>query len=165
LGGATRTISGPRQGFNILTGADGRFEIAGLTKGTYDLKIEAPGQAWQGPVVWISPDLKSAELEVALERGDSISGLVHDRDGRPVAGLTVDPKTRHEVSASGLDQTIRPSGAEPVVTDTAGRFRMDSLLHGRYTLEISGPGIYKILKEVPAGSANLDVTLERPKSP
>jgi hypothetical protein len=145
-----------------LTGADGRFEIAGLTKGMYTLRVESAGRAYREQQVPIGPDSKPAEIEIVLDQGDTITGQVQNREGKPIAGASIDPKMWHHRLANGDDVSSSPSGASAVETDPSGRFRLSALRHGGYTLEIKAPGFKtQTMENVRSGTANCTLTLER----
>jgi len=156
-----------RRRFDFHSGPDGRFEMTGLTKGIYELKAEAPGRAWRGRDVPIGPDLRPAEVDITLDQGDAISGVVRDPQGRPIAGATVHPvQWHHHREPNGGEVFTTPSGADPVQADASGRYRLGPLRHGRYTLEVTAPGFERrALETVPAGTTDADATLERTSSP
>jgi peroxiredoxin len=144
------------------TEADGRFAITGLTKGMYMLKVESAGRAIQEHQVAIGPDQKLAEVEIVLNQGDTISGQIRDREGKPIAGASIDPKKWHHRLPNGAEVASTPSGANAVDADATGHFRLSALRHGGYTLEITAPGFKRLtIENVPSGAANCTATLER----
>jgi beta-lactamase regulating signal transducer with metallopeptidase domain len=147
--------------FNRTTDADGRFEVERLTKGEYELKIAAPARASQVRKIGIGPDFKPVEFDVILDQGDSITGVVRDASGQPIAGASVFPEAWYSRSPEDGDGITRPAGPDTVTTDAEGRYRIGSLRQGRYNLEISAPRHKKqMLEAVPAGTQNADATLE-----
>ncbi len=144
------------------SGADGRFEIAGLCKGAYLLKVTAPGRAWAERKVFIGPDLGPALVVFVMDQGDTIAGLVRDPDGKPIAGATVTPTRRQHYEGDELRYTVEGGGPEQVKTDDAGRFRFAGLQEGRYLIEVKATGFKpRELEPIPAGDGSVEVTLER----
>src|SRR5438034_260237 len=83
-----------------------------------------------------------------LAGGDTLSGRVADRDGRPVAGAVVVVAELHRVALTQAD----------------GGFRFAELPAGRYTVTVRAPGFAPLARDVAvAGGVGtmLDVTLER----
>jgi beta-lactamase regulating signal transducer with metallopeptidase domain len=147
--------------FNASTARDGRFELSGLCKGTYLVKVEAPGRAWEERKAFLAPDLKTASVEFVLDQPDAISGQIRDPQGKPIANATVTPTQRQHYVNDELQYTTSPV-RDGVRTDDAGRFRFAHLQEGRYIIEVKAPG-YKDreLEAIPAGNENVVVTLER----
>src|SRR5437870_492671 len=81
-----------------------------------------------------------------LAGGDTLSGRVADRDGRPVAGAVVGVAELHRVALTRAD----------------GGFRFAELPVGRYTVTVRAPGFAPLARDVTvAGRTTLEVTLER----
>ncbi len=94
----------------VLTGADGRFEILKLSAFENEVCVTAPGYgSWSGIVA-----RDAAELDVRLEAPRGVSGRVLDGERRPVPGATV------ELVSSWLFPSLF------VRTDGAGRFRFEN---------------------------------------
>jgi hypothetical protein len=152
-----------RRRFEATSGEDGRYELAGLTKGMYELRIESPGRARAERSIPVGPDFRASEVEVTLDQGDAISGVVRDAAGRPIAGAKVHPARWHHSTPNGGEVYTTPSGASPAQTDAEGRYRLGPLRQGGYTLEVTSPGFKPLeIESVPAGNTDTDVTLERP---
>ncbi len=114
-----------------LTDAEGRFEIADLAAGRYDLEVRASGFApARVPGVRITDDHPRADFgTVVLVPGASIEGRVTDPDGVAVAGAEISIDTgRHRSFISA-----RHSSEEQVQarTDDRGRFVVEDLLPGQ----------------------------------
>lgn len=110
-----------------LTDAEGRFEIADLAAGAYDLGVRATGYA-PVKVPGVRVDEAGGEADfgtVVLVPGASIEGQVVDADGKAVAGaeITVDIK-RQGFASMGL-ASDPPS---QVQSDLQGRFVVTDLL-------------------------------------
>ena len=147
--------------FRATTGKDGRFELSGLCKGEYAVKVEAPGRAWKERKAFLAPDLKPASVEFVLDQGDAISGQIRDPEGKPIANATVMPTERQHYVNDEFQYTTGVEG-NGVTTDGAGRFRLGRLQEGRYVIEVKAAG-YKVweLEAIWAGNENVVVTLER----
>jgi hypothetical protein len=148
--------------FVARSGADGRFELSGLCKGAYVLTVESPGRAWAKRKVYLAPDLKAASVEFVLNQRDSIAGEIRDRQGRAVANAEVIPTWLQHFEDGEFCYNANLGTDHTVTTDEAGRFRLTGLEQGIYSLEVKAFGFKDLeLKDIPAGDANLVVTLER----
>ena len=151
---------GPAGPFIASSGADGRFDIPGLCKGGYLVRVKAPGRAWSERKVYIGTILEPASGEFVLDQGDTISGRVRDPHGKPIAGASVTPTARGHRGGDEHRYT-RPAGPDAVKTDDAGQFRFTGLQEGRYIIEIKAAGFKdRELEPIPAGDGNVEVTLE-----
>jgi hypothetical protein len=147
--------------FGASSGGDGRFELSGLCKGAYVVKVEAPGRAWAERKAFIAPDPQPGPVEFVLDQGDSISGRVLDPQGKPIAGATVTSSQRQHFENGELRYTAGVI-MDGVRTDAAGRFRLGGLQEGRYILEVKAAGFKdRELEPIPAGEGSVAVTLER----
>lgn len=155
----------PQRGrFEATTGTDGRFVVPGLTRGMYTVRVEAPELAWRERSVPIGPNAQSVDVELALDQGGEITGVVRDSDGKPIGGATVDPTKWHHRTQSGAEVFTSPSGARAVQTNADGLYLLPSLQHGGYTLEFTAPGFDRsTLEAIPAGTPNADARLDRAK--
>jgi protocatechuate 3,4-dioxygenase beta subunit len=107
---------------------DGRFRIAGLPAGEVRLRVEAPGFA----AARASASAGGAPIEITLHPGGSLLGMVVDDADRPVDSFTLEAET------SGG----RRSGDESLRRDVMapdGRFLVEDVAPGRYTVVISAP--------------------------
>ncbi len=145
--------------FRVTTEADGSYELNGLPKGTYEVRLTAPGKAIVERTVAIRPDLHGESLDAVLEQADGIAGRVLDESDQPIAGATVSIRHRHH----DLEflQAVGTYRAAPKVTDADGRFRFDGLLTGAYTLDVAADGFDKAsLEFVRAGTDKADARLQ-----
>jgi thiol-disulfide isomerase/thioredoxin len=148
--------------FTATSGANGRFDLAGLCKGAYVLRVEAPGRAWMEKKVFIGPNLDPASAEFVLDQNDSISGQVRDDRGQPIANATVTPTERHH--GEQFQISTRPAGPDPAMTDKMGQFRFAGLQQGRYTIEVKAPGFsVETIEKIPTGTEKVTVTLKPSK--
>jgi hypothetical protein len=154
---------GQAERFTASAEPDGRFEISGLCKGTYVLRATAPGRAWSERKVFIGPDSQPEPVEFVLSRGDSISGVVRDPEGKPIEGATVTPTARHHYDGDTL-RYITYGGPDEVKTDDAGKFRFSGLQEGRYVIEVKASG-FKDQKLEPIGVGDEEVAVRLDRSP
>jgi hypothetical protein len=110
------------RGYAAISGAGGRFEIAGVAEGRYDLEAEAEGFA---PAVGGQPVTVGEEnvdgIEVVLRAGATVSGRIR--------GLELDELAAVEVTA---ERDGRPERSGSV--DYAGRYRVAHLEPGDWHL-------------------------------
>jgi peroxiredoxin len=147
--------------FGARSEVDGRFELSGLCKGGYVLKVESPGRAWLERKVFVAPDLDPVSVELVLDQGDAISGQIRDPQGKPIANASVTPTWRQHFEDGEFRYSSNISGLG-LTTGEAGRFRLTGLQHGRYLIEVKAAGFKdRKLEPIPVGDGNVVVTLER----
>ncbi len=138
-----------RNGWTARSDAEGRFEITGLVPGTGLLSVFADGwQVAELPRVEI-PAGGLRDLEVRLERGADIVGIVLDPQGRPAAGARV-----HASRSSPIPSFYATS-------DGDGAFRLGGLGAGPVTLVASHPDYRtaSLQHEVAAGENRVELRL------
>ena len=113
----------------VLTMADGRFEIRGLSDTAYDLEVEGQKGTARGLTENVKP---GADVTIRLEPLAGIRGKV-TRAGQPVASYMVE--------AEG------PSSRKTVVNDPSGEYRLGRL----------DPGLYKVSVIAPEGRSSAEV--------
>ena len=96
------------------TGADGRFEFAGVEGGGVSVRVEAVGHVGR----WFSHSPAEGPATIPLDPGHVLSGLVLDADGRPAVGAEV----RFGPLASNLGVN-----RSSTTTDEAGRFSVSGI--------------------------------------
>ncbi len=124
----------------MVTGDDGRFAFAGLTRGKYSLMAEARGFALQyfehhdaySSAIAVGPDLDSEHLVFHVEQDASIEGQVSDENNEPVQNAMV---LLFEKRIGDGQQRI--SSVNQVQTDDLGRFHMGHLASGTCYLAVS----------------------------
>lgn len=120
-----RAQSGPPP--QRFTSADGAFAWPHLEPGAYDLTFRAPGAATAHRQAVAVPDSAWAELEIALEPGAAITGVVHGNaatDGAPIANARVDAR------CAGTSTT----------TDARGAFTLADLPPGPCAIAVTAVG-------------------------
>jgi protocatechuate 3,4-dioxygenase beta subunit len=110
---------------------EGRFELAGLHPGPYEVQAAANGLAPSAPRAVDVP----GEVELTLSRGGRVTGVVLDRASKkPLAGARVsveggfDPETTFAPLASGA------------TSDGDGRFSLGGLRPGLFSLSVVAEG-------------------------
>jgi len=102
----------------VTSDGAGRWRIAALVPGSYQFLASHPDFA-QTVSAPISVNRPADGIDLRLESGGRIAGVVRFEDGRPVAGA--------EVRAAALSgMAISPALSE-VFTDDDGRFRLDGM--------------------------------------
>ena len=127
------------------TDQDGRFRIANVPAGSFNLSAFAPAfvfderSSWgqDGKRMTISPGEAIEGVDVELRRGGVITGKVSDSAGRPVV--------EERVSLTMIDEQGRqrggfdPLGWEGAQTDDRGIYRIFGVPEGRYIASVGEP--------------------------
>jgi hypothetical protein len=142
---------------STTTGADGRFVLGRLRRteaGTITISASAPGYATTTGSVTVArdEDEPDEEIVITLRAEAAIRGVAVTTDGTPIGAVSVYVKVNDLVS-------------HIVHTDAEGRFGLDGLLPGDYTLIFTRPGF--LYKQVPVqvgggtDAADVQAVLER----
>jgi EmrB/QacA subfamily drug resistance transporter len=128
LAGATVTLIDPagRQAGRGSSGPDGSYRIAAPGEGTYTLIAMASGHRPHASAVHVG--CQPVEIDVLLPGASRLAGTVRAAGtGSPLAGVTVTlADLRGEVVAAAS-------------TGETGRYAIEDLVAGRYTLALSAP--------------------------
>jgi protocatechuate 3,4-dioxygenase beta subunit len=121
--GMVRPGDGPDEP-RATTDGEGRFRLANLLPGRYDLHVAAEGHApLRVPGVEVPEAPADGDLgSVYLEAGADVTGRVVDADGEPVAGVEV-----HVYARDLMTGMTMPSAADRVTTGADGRFVLRDL--------------------------------------
>jgi hypothetical protein len=123
----------------VAAGEGGRFRIAGLRPGVYELDAAFEGRSSKAAtVVGLGVAEQVGDVELLIGAGPVIRGTVVDERNAPVAGAKV----------TTLGRTDRPTEA---TTDAAGAFVLEGLGAGRFALIARGEAI------LPAGPTPVEV--------
>ncbi len=115
--------------------AQGAFRIPGLAPGGYSLTAEAAGYRTAELAVTVPETGDPSHLVVEMERGHTVDGIVITADGQPAAGAEV---RAHSAVREGFEHLV--GGAPSTQTGADGRFRLEGLAPGSYTLLVSAGG-------------------------
>lgn len=134
-----RAMSGDDDGARIE--ADGSFELVGVAPGNVVVSAQAEGFApgTSSEVVVISDETTDG-VEVYLSQGSSVSGVVRDSVGQPVARATVRVRVRGQSEAEDLMAQLMPGmtdGGVEATTDSTGAYEVDHLAAGSYVIQAS----------------------------
>ncbi|MBL8694317.1 MAG: carboxypeptidase regulatory-like domain-containing protein [Planctomycetes bacterium] len=117
---------------------EGNFKIPHLTDGRYTVIAWAPGSArGASPPVVVAHDKPQSPLSLRLMPGDSITGMVVDVEGKPIADAKVKVRLQKPEQAQQAAVEVNEN-ADPMlydlpfvaVTDGAGQFEAQGLLMG-----------------------------------
>ena len=175
---ADRTEKGSRYHFlaETVTDKDGRYSVSGLQKDDrYHFEVTASGNLavrdWkhQSPYVQTITAADGATLElpdaILLSNGQTLRGKVLDRDGKPVAGITVSAS----LISGGMISRSNDRNAQPpwTETDATGRFELVGLpdeaisLRASYRANPAGGRIkYSIKQSVKLGATEIRLLLD-----
>ena len=116
------TLFGERARHRAISGADGRFRMAGLRPGAWDLDARAPKRTSQSPtLVGIGVAEQVTDVEILIGASPVIRGVVVDDQGTPVPEIDV---TAFGAGGSG----------ERATSDAKGAFEIEGLVPGNYML-------------------------------
>ncbi len=132
------------------SGADGVVMMRGLPAGTYWLVASHPDFLPSERQKITIEDGVLAKVAAELKAGEAVSGTVVDDLGAPVSGVSV---------------SVAPRGAEPAVTDAAGKFEIRPLRpKGNYMVRVTQRGIEQLERVVAiAGGDPVKVLVKREK--
>jgi hypothetical protein len=136
------------------TDAGGRFELRGLRAVNYRLRFTPDNSVSAGsvlPLVYEAVPAGSEGLDVVLEDGLMIDGVVVDPDGHGVSGLAM------AFAGIAVGSEASPT---TTVTDSLGGFHVGGLTPGEYTIALDsgkvGPSyVMQSIETVPAGSRGI----------
>jgi hypothetical protein len=149
---------------SVNTDAEGRYELAELPAGRYNIYVSRSGfvslQFGQrrpfesGRPLDVGEAQTVEKIDFALPRGGVIAGRITDELGEPIAGIRMQAM-RHQYLPNGQRQ-LMPGGAGffNVVSNDLGEFRLYGLMPGAYI--ISGSSSDTMVMMPGAGAAASD---------
>jgi len=154
-------------GLAFQTDAAGRFELGPLSQGYHDLQFLKAGYArkdFQG--FWIPPGGLASDLEIHLEPGGQISGVVLDEAGKPVPAAKISGGIldRYQRLSTGILSSHFLAAA---TASEEGRFRMEGLPSGRkaVALHVRAEGYLPFRMETAAPASDLKIVLRSVRGP
>ena len=112
-----------------VTDGDGAYALAGLTEGTYQLTVNAPGFAR----AQLKAEAGATNADVTLATGGSIAGVVVDDLGKPVESFDLHA---HAKGGNAWDPGADDGSRKEVVAED-GRFTLEDVGEGVKILEVS----------------------------
>ncbi len=151
------------------TDVDGRFDLLGLpetAKGVLDV-LAADQAVHVLQPIRVSQLQDTPPVEIMLERGQRIAGIVVGVDGRPIRGAGVHVSGERLVDVGNVTMFPVPTWENRLnrssdLTDADGRFELKQLYSGTFTLRVEHPdedGLELTLPVI-AGSTDLRVVLD-----
>ncbi len=145
---------------SVITGADGRFDFAGLSRGKYSLMATARGFMLQGferhgmyaTAIVTGPDFDAEHLVFRLQPDAWVEGQVIDENNDPVQNAMV--RLFEQSKEDGRQRTVPLDQGQ---TDDRGQFRLGHLAPGTYYLAVSARPWY--------AQNNNRITLRRKPNP
>ncbi len=137
---------------NIRNPKDGIALVEGLNPGTYVMQVNARGyaMAFSEPFS-VGTDGDAPIVEVQLNEGGVIEGVVVSANGQPLAGVTVEtrPNDLDDNPFTTMFQSMIPSKItrETQRTNDAGAFQFKLLNPGRYQIKASHPEHIEVFKK------------------
>lgn len=116
---------------SAMTKDDGTFELVGLSDGAWNLNVQPNQGTLRGEVRQnVAPGTR--DLEIALDEGLSIEGIVQKSDGSPVEGVWLYPQPKPDPA----NPSAQMGGGQGGSTDADGKFTLTGLAPGRYAITI-----------------------------
>lgn len=145
-----------------ITDDDGGFHLASAARGPARARVELGGvdlPLQSSSPIEILGDRPVTLALVAAAPLRSITGVLHDSEGHPVAGALVEARPE----GVGLDTTTvglwRAAGDPPQLTDLAGRFTLPALIAAPYAIVARLPGGGEVRREHARPGADLTLAL------
>jgi hypothetical protein len=134
------------------TDPDGRFEIAAVTPGWYEVSTEARGLFQQTPSRLRVLSGETAETEIVIGQGPALSGRLLSAGGAPVAKAAVQLVESREPAWDRVWSTV---------TDAQGHFHFRGVAAGerRVRATVEGMGTAQRRVRIGAGETRVDLRL------
>ncbi len=111
------------RGGHVVTDAQGHYVLPHVAEGTHRLRVECEGysRAWS-PDVTVWDNDTAVPVQIALEEGARLEGIVMDADGHPEAHVTL---LIHDGNGGGVSAS--QNHLAKVITDETGHYEVESL--------------------------------------
>jgi len=134
---------------NVVTGADGRYEVTNVPAGKSTVSILTPfgyePESFQQDID-LADGKACRQFDLSIRPIASVSGVVTDKSGRPLAGVSIDAVA---AELAGFDP---PRHQYPATTDERGVFEFTHLPPGSY---VFGVNLTKEPYDKPRGGASV----------
>lgn len=130
-----------------LTDADGRFLLERLPPGRYDVSAGILGRV---STTASGVEAGRRDVVLTLARGARLTGRVRDERGAPVASFQLELQHHR-------GPLEREPGATLTVVDPEGRFTVEGLAPGTYTLRVAAQGLAPSATQVDVAPGALEV--------
>jgi hypothetical protein len=118
-----------------VTSADGSFTFTGFHAPETPLRIQTKEGGHVGSLeVNLAPSQKLTDVTVRVDQTGSVSGIVRDEVGMPMAGIVVSLNSVDLVTKKQSDR-----GSSTVLTDRQGRYRIPNASTGGKRVDIRKP--------------------------
>ena len=114
--------------------ARGAFALHALPAGTYELEAETPGGTATAEVTLAEGEQKSGIALTLTLRGNVDGRLVDLESGAPIAGMRLGVEGNSRATLMSGDDRNNTSGAD-------GRFHLEGVLAGQWSLTVSSPDL------------------------
>lgn len=124
---------------SATSGADGLFELTGITPGATWLKVSREGYQEQLGKKFELADGQVLQLpDLVLTRGQALAGRVTFPDGAPAGGarIAVAPDMGENLAGSPMDPRSFAGAGNDAVADEGGAYRIDGLGPGPWSVTV-----------------------------
>jgi hypothetical protein len=149
-----------RAHFREMTRAGADFSFPGLSGEPFTLWLSVDGyvpKRYASEDVLPGPDMGTRRVDVVLDRGLAVSGILLDRDGKPVVGATM-----HVNTGKREEQRANPFYCRHGKTDEEGRFEVAGLADATFLIRAHGPGAGAsviVAEGIRAGTTGLELRI------
>ena len=121
-----------RSSRSATTDKAGKFEIRGLTRGKHQARAESDASASKILDIDLTEDATKRDIVLVLDVSGTITGIVSDETGQPVAEVTVNAFP--DILGGAKLDSIALAGLSSATTDGNGAFAIHGLPDGPYRL-------------------------------